>query len=289
MDWRKIPSLPALRAFEAAARTGSLSEAARELNVTHAAIAQHLRTVETHLGLTLMQREGRGMALTPDGQRLAPPLTAAFDQIAAAVQAVTDADAARPLAVTLTPSFAAKWLMPRLGKFWALHADIPLALHPERRSIDLAREGMDLGIRFGTGQWPGLDAEMLAPANFTVVGAPSLLGDRVALTPAEMTAMPWVIETDWPEQIAWLRNIGIDTDKITPTFIPTEELALAAAREGYGLHVELTALIADDLASGRLRAVHCDCAETLGYHMVTRPGAVKPALRTFMRWLKSVA
>ncbi len=288
MDWRKIPSLPALRAFEAAARTGSLSEAARELNVTHAAIAQHLRTVESHLGLSLMRREGRGMTLTAAGQILSGPLTDAFDQIAAAIQSVTDTDAARPLKITLTPSFAAKWLMPRLGAFWAKHADIPLSLHPDRRSIDLTREEMDLGIRFGDGTWPGVTCDMLVPASYTIVGAPSLLQGRTNLSPAQMTALPWVIEEDWPEQLAWMRSIGIDTDAIRATRVPTEELALAAARQGYGLHVELATLIENELQDGHLLAVHCDCADTLGYYLVTPPGPVKPALRTFIRWLKSV-
>ena len=289
MDWRNIPSLPALRAFEAAARTGSLSEAARELNVTHAAIAQHLRTVEKHLGLTLMQREGRGMVLTEMGRKLSLPLTEAFGKIADAVDAVTTADAQRPLCVTLTPTFASKWLMPRLGAFWKSHPDIPLALHPDRRSIDLVREGMDLAIRFGMGVWPGLDAELLLPANFSVVGAPSLLGDRTRLTPEEMTAFPWIIEEEWPEQFVWMRNIGIDVDRIESKPVPTEELALSAARQGYGLHVELSALIDEDLAAGLLRAVFDQCSADLGYYLVTRPGHAKPALRTFTRWLKSVA
>ncbi len=289
MDWRSIPSLLALRAFEAAARTGSLSEAARELNVTHAAIAQHLRTVEKHLGVTLMQREGRGMAVTEPGRALSMPLTEAFERIAEAVDVVTATEAARPLAVTLTPSFAAKWLMPRLGAFWKAHPDIPLSLHPNRRSVDLARDGMDLAIRFGTGGWSGLESELLVSAKFSVVGAPSLLGERTRLTPAELTALPWIIEEQWPEQFLWMRQMGIETDQIESKPVPTEELALSATRQGYGLHVESSALIADDIEAGTLRAVFEGPSSELGYYLVTRPGHAKPALKTFVRWLKSVA
>jgi LysR family glycine cleavage system transcriptional activator len=287
MDWRQIPSLSALRAFEAAARTGSLSEAARELNVTHAAIAQHLRKLEEHVGRALMRREGRGMALTEDGRRLAQPLGQAFGQIADAMRAISD-DPGRPLAVTLTPSFAAQWLMPRLGDFWAKHADVPLTLHPDRHIVDLARDGMDLAIRYGDGKWPNLQAEMLTPADFCVVAAPNLLDGRENFSLEELAAMPWVIEEDWPEQLAYMSRIGLDVSRIRTTMVPTEELALSAARQGYGLHVELGTLVADDLATGRLRSVHCAPVSGLGYYLVTRPGPVKANLRLFMRWLKSV-
>lgn len=289
MDWRKVPSLSALRAFEAAARTGTLSEAARELNVTHAAIAQHLRTVEAHLGLALMRREGRGMVLTEPGQRLSKPLTEAFATIAGAVDAVSSAEASRPLCVTLTPSFAAKWLMPRLGAFWKEHPGIPLTLRPDRRSVDLVREGMDLGIRFGAGNWPDVEYEFLLPANYSVVGAPSLLGDRTKLSPAEMSLLPWIVEDDWPEQSFWMKSMGIDVDHIDAKRVTTEELANSATRQGYGLHVELSALIVEDQRSGKLREVFSQCSANLGYYLVTKPGPVKPALRTFVRWLKSVA
>jgi LysR family glycine cleavage system transcriptional activator len=104
-----------------------------------------------------------------------------------------------------------------------------------------------------------------------------------------MRALPWVIEEDWPEQTLWLRRFGIDPDTVTATRVPTEELALEAARQGYGLHLELPALIEDDLARGRLVTVHDGDPAGLGYFLVTRPGPVKPALRLFTRWLKSVA
>ena len=287
--WKEMPPLAALRAFEATARCGSFSAAARELNVTHPAVVQQVRQLEAHLGLPLARREGRHIALTDDGAALARSLSDGFGTIAAGLAALRSAAGQRPLQVTLTPSFATDWLMPRLGRFWSAHPDLPIALHPTRRHMDLAREGIDLAIRFGTGDWPGVVAERLVPARFAVVGAPSLLGDRVALTPEQMATLPWVIEQDWPEQLVWLRRQGIDPDKLRATFVQTEELARAAVRQGYGLHVEATAIIAGDIATGRLRAVFTGSEDSLGYWLVTRPGHDTPALRTFLRWLRSVA
>jgi LysR family glycine cleavage system transcriptional activator len=285
-----LPPLTALRAFEAAARLGGFSAAGRELNVTHAAVAQQVRALEAHLGLTLFVREGRGLRLTDEGARLATALAQGFATIASAIAELTEADRARPLRISVTHSFATQWLMPRLGGFWAKHPEIALSLHPDNRVVDLAAERMDLAIRCGYGGWPGVEAELLTPTHFTVVGAPALLGEATALTPAEMARYPWVIESGWPEQLAWLRSLGIDPECLETHEVPTEDLALSAARQGYGLHVELSTLLDEEVASGRLRAVYASRAgEGMSYWLVTRPGPKKPALKTLLRWLKSVA
>lgn len=117
MDWRPIPSLSALRAFEAMARLGGLSAAARELNVTHAAIAQHIRYLEDFLTVKLAYRDGRGMRLTPSGSALSKALQDGFKTIAGGIRSVKVDHEARPLQITLTPGFAENWLMPRLGSF----------------------------------------------------------------------------------------------------------------------------------------------------------------------------
>ncbi|WP_210528494.1 LysR family transcriptional regulator [Rubellimicrobium arenae] len=284
-----LPSLTSLRAFEAAARTGGFSAAARELNVTHAAIAQQVRSLEAHLGVTLLERAGRGLAVTPEGKRLASALTLSFEGIAAAIEEVRTGEEGRPLRVTLTPAFASQWLMPRLGRFWAEHPEVPIALHPDRQVIDLVQARMDLAIRFGDGQWPGLKAELLVPAAYTIVAAPALLEGRSSLTPEEMAVMPWIFEAGADEERAWLRRIGLDPDHLQATTMPTEELALSAARAAYGLYVELGALIGEDIASGRLQAVRTSTDARFGYWMVRRKVPPSRALRRFMTWLRSVA
>lgn len=284
----RLPSLTALRAFEAAARTGSFSAAGRELNVTHAAVAQQVRALEGELGVPLAYREGRGLALTADGTRLAKSLTDSFRSIRTTLSEIADTAGDRPLRLTITPSFAAKWLMPRLGSFWRRHPDIALTLDPDDRVRDLNRDGFDLAIRYGEGRWPGTDPELLLHADDVVVGSPALLGPRETLTVAEMQHMPWITEAGWPEQMAWLRRIGLDPDRLDVTEMPTEELAALAAREGLGLSVELGPLVAPDVEAGRLRVVYTAPADgDFGYWIVTRPGPRSAALRTFLRWLKS--
>lgn len=284
-----LPSLTALRAFEAASRTGGFSAAARELNVTHAAISQQVRALEAHLGLTLIYREGRGLALTDEGAQLAQTLKDSFGAIADTLTDMTEAEDARPLRVSITPSFAAQWLMPRLGSFWAKYPEIALSLIPDQRVVDLKAERIDLAIRFGKGEWTGVETEALVPAYYTVVGAPSLVGERKALTPEEMSDLPWILEEKWPEQYAWLKSIGVDLGDPARHKYLNDQLAPAAARQGYGLCVRMSGLLDDDINSGRLRVVYESCKnDGVGYWLVTKPGLKKPALKTLIRWLKSV-
>lgn len=287
VDWKTFPSLTSLRAFEAASRLQSFSAAARALNVTHAAVAQQVRGLEDHLGHALIYREGRGLALTGEGAKMSVALAEGFRIIDLSITELRNTDKDAPLRVTMTPAFAAQWLMPRLGAFWAEHPEVPLSIHPDKRLVDLRREPIDLGIRFGNGNWPGLDAEFLTAAHYVVVAAPSLLEGRHDLSLDEMSAMPWVIEQDWPEALAWLKSFGLQPDAMNIAYIPTEELALSAARQGYGLHVEAAALVETDVESGALIVVGSIRDDSLAYYMVTRPGPKRAEVKTFMKWLKA--
>ena len=149
MDWTAFPPLSSLRAFEAAARNLNYSAAGRELNVSHAAIAQQVRSLESHLGLRLAQRAGRGIELSPQGALLAEHLTHGFGEMAGALRALTAAESDRPLHVTMTPSFAANWFMPRMQSFRAAHPDIDLTVNPTVDLVDLRKTQCDVAIRFG--------------------------------------------------------------------------------------------------------------------------------------------
>ena len=225
--------------------------------------------------------------MTAEGARLAQAVAEGFRLIGTAVEELASTAPGSPVRVTLTPTFAAQWLMPRLKSFWSAHPEVPISLHPEKRVIDLRREGIDLGIRFGNGKWPGLEAEFLTAAHYVIVGAPSLLQGRENLTTAELSAMPWVIEEDWPEALSWLRSFGLRPDALNISYIPTEELALSAARQGYGLHVEAAALMEADVESGALRIVGRVMDDSLAYYLVSRPGPKRPELKTFIKWIKA--
>ncbi|MFO1203331.1 MAG: LysR family transcriptional regulator [Tabrizicola sp.] len=285
-DWRSLPSLTALRAFAATAELRNFSQAARVLNVTHAAVAQQVRALEDQLGRPLVQREGRGVSLTADGEQLAEALGEGFGAIQRGLEALRAGEADRPVRVTLTASFAAQWLMPRLKEFWRQYPDIGLSLHPDSRVVDLHRERMDLAIRYGNGDWPGVEALYLTSARLVIAGAPSLIGTR-DLTVQDMAGMDWVLSRSWPEQDAYLRQLGLEPENLSRTDINNEELALAAARQGLGLVVESVALIESDVAEGRLRIVHESREKLPAYFIVTLPGPKRAAARAFLKWLKS--
>ena len=289
IDWRTLPPLTALRAFAATAELRSFSQAARVLGVTPAAVTQQVRALEDQLGRALVQRDGRGVSLTKDGEHLAEALGEGFAAMVRGVEALRAGEADRPVRVSLTATFAAQWLMPRLRDFWEQHPDIGLSLQPDARVVDLHREGMDLAIRYGTGDWPGVDAAYLTSARLVIAGAPSVLGDRVRLSPEDMRDMDWILQRNWPEQDAYLRQLGLEPDDLSSTDVSSEELVIAAARQGLGLAVESFALIEADVEDGRLRVVHESREKLPAYFIVTLPGPHRAAARAFLKWLKTQA
>jgi LysR family glycine cleavage system transcriptional activator len=286
--WNRLPPLTALRAFQAVAEAQGLSAAARALNVTHAAVAQQVRALETHLGVALVHRAGRGLALTAEGVALARALGEGFATIEAGVEALRGG-ADRPVKITLTPSFATQWLMPRLKEFWTRHPEIALSLHPDARVLDLRRDGMDLGIRYGNGNWPGVEARFLTSARMAVAAAPALMARRKTLSTAEMQAEDWFLTRDWPEQENYLRALGLDPGALSRTEFPDESLSLAAARQGLGIVVESFALLDDDLREGRLVLLHDSRDSLPAYFLVTPPGPQRAQVRAFVKWLAQAA
>lgn len=289
VDWRSLPSLSSLRAFAAVAELGGFSQAARVLNVTHAAVSQQVRGLEQALDTALVARDGRGMALTAEGQQLAQALLDGFATVAAGVDTLRAGGSDRPVRITLTASFATQWLMPRLKEFWDLYPDIALSLHPDARVVDLRRDGMDLGIRYGNGDWQGVTARFLAPARMAVAASPDLLAGRTTLSAAEMQEMEWILARDWPEQENYLKSLGLRPEALSRTDFVNEELSLAAARQGLGLVVESLALLEGDLEEGRLVLLHDSKDKLPAYFIVTQPGPQRAATRAFLKWLEQAA
>ena len=289
MEWRDMPPLPGLRAFAAFVEAGNVVAAGRALSVSHAAVSQQLRSLEAHLGVALLDRSGRAMRLTPDGEVLAQGCTEGFGAIARAVALVTGVEAARPLHISPTPSFAAAWLMPRLSEFRQAFPDINLVLDPTAELVTLSPGGVDLSIRYGTGGWDGLDDELLIETSIVVVGAPDLLVGHDLSDLSRIGALPWLEEVGTSESTRWLETHGVPGGlRGTLTQVPGN-LMLDGARDGQGVAVTVRTFVEADIQAGRLCVLHEDATPGAGYHLVTRPGVHRPPLRSFLRWIRRAA
>ncbi len=293
---RRLPSLNGIRAFEAAARLESFVRAASELSVTAAAVSQQVKALEMALGVTLFRRGARGLRLTPDGAAYLPALSAALDGIAAATEQIRRRDVAGRLRITTLPSFATRWLLPRLGRLRALHPELDVDVHASSDNVDLRREGMDVAIRYGWGRWPGLHAEPLMEEEVFPVCAPALLTRSPLRRPADLLhhvllhdrtvkedEEPWL---GWPR---WLSHFGL-ADHIGalrgPGFSDSQML-LIAAEEGNGVAIGRTRLVGDALRAGRLvRPLAIRRPADRAYHMVCLPERRDaPAIRALRDWL----
>ena len=290
MNWSNLPPLTGLRAFEAAARNRSFSAAGRELNVSHAAVVQQVRQLESRLGTRLAERAGRGIQLTDPGAMLAEQLTRSFGQIAEVVEALDAATQSRPIHVTMTPGFAVSWFLPRMPLFQAVHPDIELMVNPTPELIDLGRGGCDAAIRFGVGGWPGVDCESLVPSNFVVVAAPELIADKWTGQLAELLRLPWLQELGTTEVARWLSGQGIELPKSTQVTNLPGYMVLSALRNGQGVAATARVFVEEDLASGRLvKLYEGTSGAPTAYHLCWRPGIQRPALKHFLRWIREAA
>lgn len=281
-----------LRAFEAAARHRSFSAAGRELNVTHVAVGQQVRRLEAELGISLITRSGRGLELTSEGRRLAVRLIESFDIMRAALAEVTAETDERPLRVTLTPMFAATWLMPRLAEFRAAHPGIELMLNPTPERADLRRDDYDLAIRYGSGDWPGLQSEPFIHSGLVVVAAPSLLAGTHIRTPADLVQLPWLLQQGSDEFDTWLAaHDVVVAGKHDLTYLPGY-MILPAARDAQGVALASRVLAEQDLAAGHLVVLFEDEKigdRKAGYYIVRRAAPMRGPAKQFVRWLKHAA
>lgn len=285
IDWTVLPPLAALRAFAAYGESGNLTAAGARLNVSHAAVSQQIRGLEERLGIALIERNGPKTALTPEGQRLARVLEQGFETMAAAIAELTGADALRPVQVSVTPSFASAWLMPRLADLRARHPEISLMIDASPTLRALRPGEMDVAIRHGLGDWPGVDAELLLRSPIAVVAAPSLVGDGEISGPEDLTRYHWLHETGVNEASQWLACHGVTQQIAAGSTALPGNMVMEAARLGQGVAILARPFIADDVAAGRLRLLFQDELDK-AYYVVTRPGVQRAAVRSFVRWLK---
>ncbi|GAB4178035.1 MAG: transcriptional regulator GcvA [Thalassobaculales bacterium] len=290
---RSLPPLTALRAFEAAARQLSFTRAAEELNVTQAAISHQVKALEDWLGLPLFRRTGRSLLLTDSGAAYLNVVREAFDRLDEGTTRLLARDRAGNLTVSVLASFAAKWLVPRLGRFRDLHPEIDVRIQAFDALVDFAREDVDVAIRYGRGNWPGLAAVRFLTEDIMPVCSPRLVeGPRPLAEPADLrhhTLLHDYMREDWR---MWLMAAGVQG--IDPTRGPSfshSSMVLQAAIDGLGVALGRSALITDDLKAGRLvkpfeLALHTDYA----YYLVYPEGSgTRPKIVAFRNWLEAEA
>jgi len=288
MDWLKMPPLASLRAFSAFAETRNVVQAGNALNVSHAAISQQLRALEKHLGVSLLDRTGKSMTLTAEGDKLARALHLGFGAIDTAVADLMRATRERPVHVSLTASFAASWLMPRLPAFQAEHPDIHLALDPSPELVSFGPGGVDVAIRYGAGDWPGLQVELLLQSPIVIIAAPSLLGGRTTMTPDELSQLPWLEEFGTTEATRWLAEHGVEHGPRAGRIALPGNLMLEGVRAGQGVTVTARHFVETDIAAGRITELFREPGGR-GYHIVTGNAPLRPAVKTFVGWLRRQA
>ena len=292
---RSLPPLNGLRAFEAAARHMSFTDAAEELNVTQAAISHQVRGLEQRLGLKLFVRRNRSLLLSEAGQAYLPSVRGAFDQLNEATEKLLQKDRGGHLTVTTTASFAMKWLVPRLGGFQRANPEIDVRISTGTGLIDFSREDVDIGIRYGRGQWPSLTAERLVTEDVMPVCAPSLLKGPTALKkPADLKRFTLLhigsFPDDWQVWLTAAGVKGVDSSRGVSFDFPLA--AYQAAMDGLGVALGRQALVTPDLKAGRL-VVPFDFKMATGdfaYYLVYPPEAIRRRkIRAFRDWVVSLA
>ena len=288
MPQRSLPSLTALRAFEAAARWLSAKQAAQELSVTPTAISHQIRALEDQLGTPLFVRSVRQLHLTPVGQQLLDDLKPAFDDMAKAVARVRRATGPQTITLSTTPAVASRWLLPRMPALQALDADLELRLHISHKAVALDGYSADMAIRYGSGQWPGLAAHKLFDNLMVPVCSPALQLQNVEQL-ARATLLHFVPDLDkalakgWPDWQVLAQVPGLDVAR-GPVF-SDETHTITAALMGQGVALVSQALVQAELATGALVQVGEIALAAEPFHLVYPLAREDGAIGVVREWL----
>jgi LysR family glycine cleavage system transcriptional activator len=286
---RRLPSLNALRAFEAAARHQSFTKAADELSVTQGAVSHHIKALEAELGVPLFHRSHHGLALTAAGQTYLPVLRDAFDRLAFGTKQLLAVEQVNRLTISVTPNFAAKWLVPRLGQFIKQHPELDLRIGAKEQHVDFAVEDIDLAVRHGLGDWPDLHVTKLTCEELFPVCSPRLLECTGLLRrPADLRHATLLHLNDREDWQKWLNVAGVgDIDLSRGVVFDQASLALEAAADGQGVALARTTLATGDLLAGRLvRPFACGLMRNYSYFIVCPSAfAERPKIKATRNWL----
>ena len=288
---RRIPPLNPLRVFEVVARTLNLTAAARELHVTQSAVSRQVGTLESYLGVELFRRERHGVVLTRAGQTYALEVVPAFDAIASATEKLTKATGQGSLRVRTYTTFAAKWLIPHLPAFKKLHPGIDVRIVTAVPDVDFDRDGVDLAIQYGQGQWPRVEADLLFSDEIEPVCTPAYLKlnggirERDKLLAAALLVSQFR-RGDWDD---WLSAQGL-ADRAAGAermFFSSSVLTWQAALDGLGMAIGQRALLAQELQSGQLVRPFAQPLQRNSGHYLVRPAVQRPSRKVtaFRDWI----
>lgn len=285
------PRLPLqnLAAFRTAARLQNLRAAAEELSLTHGAVSQQIRGLEDQLGFALFHRHGRRIELNAAGEALLQGVERAWVTLDEAVHAAAAADGSTELRLRLTtlPSFAQRWLMPRIARWRDAHPDIALELDASHRLVDLQREGFHAAVRQGKGPWPGLENELFAESPFVAVGTPATARRLADAPPQALADEPLLGDVDlWTR---WFAAMGLKRRVVPVATFNDAGLMLQAAEQGLGIALARELLAADAFTEHRLARLSprgIVLEDSYNYHLVY-PSALRdwPPLVALRRWM----
>ncbi len=284
--------LLALRAFTETTRLGSLKAAAERMGVTPGAISQQIRLLEDRLGVILLTRSRYGVQLTEAGASLYPGLSRGFGQIESALLDLEVLTRARTLTISTQPSFASDWLVPRLVDFNVKHPEIDVRVQSTAELVDLHRDPVDIALRHGLGDYPGLESiPLLAPVLLPVASPGLLAGGPVLEEPHDCLRYPLLQDADRADWALWLQAHGVEVDHRSrrgPSF-DEDLLLLRAAASGQGIALVQAQHAEEYLRSGQLVvAVDRAWPSRFAYYLVTRKESLnRPHVRAFIDWIQA--
>ncbi len=287
----KIPPLPALRVFEAAARLGSISAAAAELHVTHSAVSQQVKSLEEVLGVKLFGRSGRNVVLTSAGRELALGANEALCAIARTTHLVRQRANPNRLTVTTIPSLAACWLTPRIGRFIELEPEVEINLISTGEVLDFARDGIDVAIRWSVVPDETLDTAQLMRDEMLVVASPDYLQTRSLTTPSDLAGCA-LLRADDESWMPWFARAGLDWHEPDKgLFFNDSALALRWAEDSRGVVLTRRSLADEALQNGALVQIFDITVPVERAYWFVTPKGVEPTplLRRFRQWVFSEA
>lgn len=291
----RLPPLKSLQAFEAAGRHLSFTEAARELNVTPGAISQQMRMLEEFLEVRLFKRMNRAIVLTDAGQLFLPLISKGFEHFGEAIALLRDKRSDGPLTITAAASFISHWLIPRLGSFKARYPEIDVRIDTSNRLVDFMHEDIDLGIRFGDGEYPQLDTVFLFSYELVPVCAPELMqrgnGLREISDLNEHTLLHsdyGTLDAAFPDWEMWLKVVDeVDVDSSHGIYFNQADQLFQAAIDGQGVALLANVMVERAIDEGKLvQPFSTRLPVKMSYHLVTSPAKARIAkVRAFREWI----